>query len=230
MQINPYIFILPKTPTAIVWNYKNHKQYELNLEYSVRLTKLINDPKIFDNSNPIDTQLLEAEILTDTPSPPINWGWDELSKIFHIGTKNIPCDQMPENADEWASIYLDHCTKTLSTPPPPDRIHKHKADTPLIRLPAPINLSENSLQSALLTRKTCRSFTGESVALQTISTILYLCLGHLNERANNVDESIAKGLEARRSSPSGGGLNACEGFLYAKNIAAFTLITHPSTL
>ncbi|TKK12685.1 dehydrogenase [Pseudomonas fluorescens] len=218
MQINPYIFILPKTPTAIVWNYKNHKQYELNLEYSVRLTKLINDPKIFDNSNPIDTQLLEAEILTDTPSPPINWGWDELSKIFHIGTKNIPCDQMPENADEWASIYLDHCTKTLSTPPPPDRIHKHKADTPLIRLPAPINLSENSLQSALLTRKTCRSFTSESVALQTISTILYLCLGHLNERANNVDESIAKGLEARRSSPSGGGLNACEGFLYAKNI------------
>ncbi len=218
MHISPYIFILPKTPAAIVWDYKNHKQYELNLEYSARLTELINDPNLFDNLNAIDAQLLEAEILTDMSRAQINWGWDELSKIFHIGTKNIPCDQVPENADECANIYLDHCTKTLSTPPPPARIHTLKADVPLIRLPTPVNLSAKSLQSVLFTRKTCRTFTGESVSLQTISTILYLCLGHLKERAGNIDESVAKGLEARRSSPSGGGLNACEGFLYAKNI------------
>lgn len=218
MQIAPYIFILPRTPATVVWDYKNHKQFELNLAYSIRLTELINNPYNFDNSNPIDAQLFAAGILTNLSPDRLIWGWDELSKIFHFGTKNIPCSLVPENAAEWASIYLEHCTKTLATPPPLARTSIKHVDTPLIRLPTPLKLPEHSLQHVLFTRKTCRTFTGEPVPLQAISTILYLCLGYLKERINTIDESVAQGLEARRSSPSGGGLNACEGFLCAQNI------------
>lgn len=218
MQIAPYIFILPRTPATVVWDYKNHKQFELNLTYSIRLTELINNPDNFDNSSPIDAQLFAAGILTTLAPERLIWGWDELSKIFHIGTKNIPCSHVPENATEWASLYLEHCTKTLATPPPLARTSIRHVDTSLIRLPTPLKLPEHSLQHVLFIRKTCRTFTGEPVPLQAISTILYLCLGYLKERANTIDESVAQGLEARRSSPSGGGLNACEGFLYAQNI------------
>lgn len=218
MQIAPYIFILPRTPATVVWDYKNHKQFELNLPYSTRLTELIHNPESFDNTNPIDSQLFAAGILTDLTPEHLNWGWDELSKIFHIGTKNIPCSHVPENADEWASIYLDHCRKTLAITPPLSRTPIQSVDTFPIHLPTPIKLQEHSLQHALLTRKTCRTFTGDPISLDTISTILYLCLGHLKERLSTIDESIAEGLEARRSSPSSGGLNACEGFVYVKNI------------
>lgn len=218
MQIAPYIFILPRTPSIVVWDYKNHKQFELNLTYSTRLTELIHNPNNFDISNPIDSQLLAAGILTELAQEQLNWGWDELSKIFHIGTKNIPCSHVPENTDEWASIYLDHCTETLATPPPLARTATNNDENSIIHLPIPLELPKHSLQHILFTRKTCRTFTGESISLHTIGTILYLCLGYLKERLHTIDEAIAEGLEARRSSPSGGGLNACEGFLYAQNI------------
>ncbi|MFW8695176.1 hypothetical protein, partial [Mesorhizobium japonicum] len=72
--------------------------------------------------------------------------------------------------------------------------------------------------NVLRLRKTCRSFTGAAITLNDVGTLLYLSLGFLRHRDNDRDESIAEGLGARRSSPSGGGLNACEGFLLARNI------------
>jgi hypothetical protein len=73
MQINPHLFILPRTPGQIVWDYKNHKQYELDLEYSTRLAELISNPDKFSNSNSIDIQLLDAGILTSSAPAIIEW-------------------------------------------------------------------------------------------------------------------------------------------------------------
>ncbi|MEG2043335.1 MAG: hypothetical protein RR068_19785, partial [Hafnia sp.] len=82
MHINPYLFILPRTPGQIVWNYKEHTQHALDLDYASRLAKLIDNPNAFDSRNIIDIQLLSVGILTiaKIDNPP--WGWDELSKIF----------------------------------------------------------------------------------------------------------------------------------------------------
>lgn len=217
MKINPNVFILPRTPNQIIWDYKNHKQFELNLEYSTRLAELIENPNNFNDSNEIDSQLFSAGILTKTKPTHTKWGWDELSKIFHIGTKNIPCDHVPQDIHEWSSLYLDHCTNVLNTSPPPTRLAESLARD-LIALPLPSCLPERPLANVLIDRKTCRSFTGEAVSLEIISTLLYLTLGYLHERENEIDESIAEGLGARRSSPSGGGLNACEGFLLVQNV------------
>jgi len=217
MHINPYLFILPRTPGQIVWNYKDHTQHELDLTYSCRLAQLINNPEQFDRRNIIDSQLLNAGILTvaKIDSPP--WGWDELSKIYHIGTQNIPCEQTPQNIHEWSRQYLNHCSAVLTTPAPAqDR--PTPQDEPRIALPASAALTVASLGNVLRLRKTCRSFTGAAITLNDVGTLMYLSLGFLRHRDNDRDESIAEGLGARRSSPSGGGLNACEGFLLARNI------------
>ncbi|QJI43611.1 SagB/ThcOx family dehydrogenase [Pseudomonas sp. ADAK2] len=217
MQINPHLFILPRTPGQIVWDYRSHKQFELNLEYSFRLAQLIENPEAFDNSNIIDTQFLNTGILTTSIQDTTEWGWDELSKIFHIGTKNIPCEYTPQNIHEWSRHYLDHCNEVL-TSSAPDTDLAHRAAHAMIALPTPSGLPADSLGDALVSRKTCRSFTGEAVSLGDISTLLYLSLGYLKEREDDIDETVAEGLAARRSSPSGGGLNACEGFLLAQNV------------
>ncbi|PTT32591.1 SagB family peptide dehydrogenase [Pseudomonas sp. HMWF021] len=217
MHINPYLFILPRTPGQIVWNYKTHTQYELDLTYSQRLAQLINNPNTFEPHNIIDAHFLSAGILTVSKidSPP--WGWDELSKIYHIGTQNIPCEQLPQNIHEWSRQYLDHCNEVLNTPAPRMERPVNQSE-PLIALPASAALTVASLGNVLRLRKTCRSFTGTAIPLADVGTLLYLSLGFLHDRNNDHDNSIAEGLGARRSSPSGGGLNACEGFLLARNI------------
>lgn len=216
MQINPHLFILPRTPGQIVWDYREHKQFELNLEYSTRLAQLIDNPELFDDRNIIDTQFLNTGILTTSIHDAIEWGWDELSKIFHIGTKNIPCEYTPQNIHEWSRHYLDHCNDVL-TSDAPDAGRRSTRER--INLPAPAGFLSDGLADALILRKTCRSFTGKAVALADISTLLYLSLGYLKEREGDIDETIAEGLAARRSSPSGGGLNACEGFLHVQNVS-----------
>ena len=216
MQINPHLFILPRTPHQILWDYKNHKQFELNLKYSSRLAELIENPKNFNNLNVIDTELLHAGILTTATPDMTDWGWDELSKIFHIGTKNIPCNHVPQDVHEWSRQYLDHCTEVLTTATPQARASE-LVTCELTALPKPSYL-EGSLADVLLDRKTCRVFTGEAVSLEAVSSILYLSLGYLHERETDLDDSVVEGLGARRSSPTGGGLNACEGFLHVQNV------------
>ena len=217
MHINPYLFILPRQTGQVVWNYKNHTQHELDLNYATRLAQLINDPQLFDAHNIIDTQLLSADILTVSKIDNPPWGWDELSKIYHIGTQNIPCEHTPQNIHEWSRQYLAHCNEVLATPQP-------AADRPTpapeqrIALPAPGALNNDRLGNVLLQRKTCRSYTGAAITLKDVGALLYLSLGYLHERDNDRDDSIAQGLSARRSSPSAGGLNACEGFLLVQNV------------
>ncbi|MBX9408174.1 SagB/ThcOx family dehydrogenase [Pseudomonas baetica] len=217
MHIYPYLFILPRSPGLIVWNYKDHTQHELDLNYSTRLAQLISNPDLFDPHNIIDTQLLSAGILTVSKIDNPPWGWDELSKIYHIGTQNIPCEHSPQNIHEWSRLYLAHCNEVLATSAPATERPMHAAEQ-RIALPLPRGLNNDSLGNALLQRKTCRSYTGAAMTLDDVGTLLYLSLGYLHERDLNRDDSIAQDLGARRSSPSGGGLNACEGFLLVRNV------------
>jgi SagB-type dehydrogenase family enzyme len=216
MHINPHLFILPRTPAQIVWNYKDHIQHELDYDYSKRLGQLINNPDLFNSGNTIDIQLLNAGILTVSKTDNTEWGWDELSKIYHIGTQNIPCKHIPQNIHEWTREYLDHCNEVLAAPLPPARRMLDNAST-RIELPTPTTPAHDNLTHALTQRKTCRSFTGAVLSLNDVSSLLYLSFGYLHERDSSAD-GIAEGLDARRSSPSGGGLNACECFLLAQNI------------
>ena len=217
--INPYLFILARTPHQVVWDYLHHTQFELDLAHCQRLAQLIAYPALFDKTHLIDQAFLSAKLFTATPLSAPEWKWDELSKIFHIGTKNLPQEHVPQTTQEWSVQYLAHCNEVLATPAPPATRIEYDADT-LIHLPACQSHTcvPGSLSEALINRKTCRSFTASSLSLSQISSLLYLSLGHLRERKHQADAALAKGFDARRSSPSGGGLNACEGYLYARHV------------
>lgn len=218
MHINPHFFILARPPFTVIWNYKDHTQFELDSLYSSRLISLIEEPALFDATSEIDAAFLAAGLLSvEEPVRP-EWGWDELSKIFHIGTKNLPFENVPSDIHEWSTQYLEHCEEVLDTQPPVARFNAH-SNAGLIRLTAPVlGNTGHDLSQVLLQRKTSRSFSAQSVKLDDLSRLLYLALGYLKEREADTGDSIPEVFRSRRSSPSGGGLNACEGYVYAVRI------------
>lgn len=217
MHINPCLCILARPPHQVVWNYERHTQFELELHYSTRLAQLISDPSQFDTCNPIDLDFVKADILIAIPKEPIEWKWDELSKIFHIGTKNIPCEHVPQNVNEWATLYLQHCNDVLSSPTPPARLKPYPERIALAPCSL-VDLQDVSLAQTLVSRSTSRSFSEHALSIEQVGTLLYLTLGYLNERSCIHMPNHPDALSARRSSPSGGGLNACEGYLYVRNV------------
>lgn len=222
MIINPNIFLLPKPPTLIVWNYKSHEQFEIDKNHTIRLIELLENSSLFDQNNKIDIALLDAGIFLDTPFMPDILQWDVLSKIFHIGTKDLAPEAIPQTAMEWAQHYLSQCDDAMNRAPPlPHRLENQPLEN-MLCLPSPSfnkSLDENgSLKQSLLNRKTCRSFLSKSVCIDDVSTLLYLCLGYLSERDLDMNELAPMMFRSRRSSPSGGGLNSSEGYLYAQNV------------
>lgn len=208
--------MLARTPNLIVWNYKDHTQYELDHPHARRLLQLIECPHTYSPHNTIDHDFFNSNILTTAKTPDTEWGWDELSKIFHIGTKNIPCAHIPNDAYEWSRQYLDHCNDVLATPAP-IAPRTTWPTSELIALPPANDTQGHTLVNTLLHRKTCRSFSSDALSITDLGTLLYFSLGHLKEREN--EAASPPGLGARRSSPSGGGLNACEGFIYVRNVS-----------
>ncbi|WP_025128319.1 SagB family peptide dehydrogenase [Pseudomonas sp. PH1b] len=222
MHINPNFFIIARPPFTIVWNYKEHTQYELDASYSTRLIQLVEDPALFDGADEIDGAFLAAGLLSAEPFAEPEWGWDELSRIFHVGTKNLPFEQLPKDIHEWSALYLEHCQQVLDTQPPTERFDQ-ASPAELIELPAPLlENTGNALAQVLLKRKTSRSFHARPMALEDLGNLLYLSLGYLRERQADPDESAPETLRARRASPSGGGLNACEGYVYAARVEGLT--------
>lgn len=222
MRINPYIFLLPKSPALILWNYKTHEQFEINKVHTHRFLELLESPSLFDENNPLDQTLFNTGALLGQPHVSDTWQWDELSKIFHIGTKDLACGEIPLTTLEWAQHYVTQCREAMNRPyPPPHRLANLQPED-ITFLPQPRNSSAldryGGLKRSLLSRKTCRSFENTSVSLDDISDLLYLCLGYLPEREADVNELTPAMFRARRSSPSGGGLNASEGYLYAYNV------------
>lgn len=222
MKINPYIFLLPKPPALILWNYKTHEQFEMDKAHTHRLLELLELPSLFDKNNPLDQTLFNTGVLLGEPYVPDTWQWDDLSKIFHVGTKDLASCEAPRTTLEWAQCYAAQCREAMTRPYPlPHRLANLQPED-MIALPQPRSCKaldmDGSLKQSLLYRKTCRSFENISISLDDISTILYLSLGYLTEREKDANESTPAMFRARRSSPSGGGLNASEGYLYAHNI------------
>jgi SagB-type dehydrogenase family enzyme len=218
MYINPSLLVLIKPPALVIWNYQSHEQYSIDKHHSSRLIELIEAPARFDPTHPIDSTLLATGILSETPFAANDWGWDDLSRIFHIGTKDLLPGARLQNVEEWARHYLSECQEVMGRPAPEPHRYASALPQDMIYLPTPCVDKTTDFKNVLLERKTCRDFFKQSVSLHTLSHLLYLSLGYLKEREGDCHASIPRAFKARRSSPSGGGLNSTEGYLYAYNI------------
>ena len=211
MRVNPNIFFIIKDGQMVVWDYDNHQQFELEPSYVDRLLFWAKNPPSLEELTPIDQELLEGKLLLTTEEDTClskdskEWGWDALSHIFHKGTSDI-CEKTLTQ-DEWNEQYVTYCQEIAQTPP----LERPSKGT--LPLPAP---NEKSLENATLLktlydRKTCRSFYGETLSLENLSTLLYFSFGVIHKEWP--DLKGLKQLGIRKAFPAGGGLHAEEVYM-----------------
>ncbi|WP_263261383.1 SagB/ThcOx family dehydrogenase [Pseudomonas sp. RIT-PI-S] len=213
MNINTDFILLSKDNAIIAWNYVEHTQYQLSTSYSLRYVELMCKPQMYDPHNPIDKDLADYGLVKDFSSCTRDWGWDILSEIFHYGTKDLDTSNCPADEEAWAEAYIAHCeeilVKTNQKPPTTSILELEKI--PLPTSPMPII----TLEDAFLLRKTCRDFHAMPVNLQQLSVVLKATLG-FRQAENN--QNIPLEFSIRRYSPSGGGMNATNGYVYINSV------------
>jgi SagB-type dehydrogenase family enzyme len=208
------IFLIIKEGSIYLWDYKNHAQYEISAVELERLARFSEGDWLRDTNE--DRSIHESGILLDA-KPLDDWGWDALSKIFHIGTchPNPPSPDKPEMYIEYARSYLNFC-KTLHKDEPLMSSIKGGQQT-LLPSPDLDLIQKASLWDTLLARRTCRDFYDCPSSLLALATILYGTLADKKE----VDYDAPVGAQKfgfRRTSPSAGGLQATEGYVWARNV------------
>jgi SagB-type dehydrogenase family enzyme len=211
-----------------LWNLDTGEQYEIferrYLDRIFELNELIDMPYI---SKPEDDTLIEAGILLigshaedhqkqKTLNGP--WGWDLVSKIFHLGSKhNFPSSFTSKDANEEIG-YINFCESIAESTPNLDTEREGK----LVNLPSYNSkaIDSYSLKKALWERTTSRNFNKEPVPLETVSNILFITFGKIHGDTHKT-KLAKRGILTvgyRRSSPSAGCLQATEAYLIALNV------------
>ena len=213
---NPYIFFLIKDKGVVVWDYLKNQQFEITYEYFERL-QFWSPQNTKEALDTVDHELLQGGLLSEAPYPIIDWQWDDLSKIFHMGTQDIPFFNSPDSKLEWLSGYADQCDTSL------EEQNKYFIEREGEKTSLPeadlSGLGSTSLLQTLKSRKTNRIFHEKPVSLETVSTILFTSFGkfHGDEWAAEEGGDF-KPLGIRKSSPSGGGLQSAEAYVMAYKI------------
>lgn len=199
----------------ILWDYDLHKQFEVEISHLSRLLDYSIGASFSETI--IDRNILDSGILIDREENS-RWKWDWLAHIFHYGTCHpSPPDEgnTAEQLSEYAKSYASYCASIASSEPEIDLI---KGGTRTL-LPSP-NLDafkEIPLWEAMMNRRTCRDFSRSSVCLEDVSDLLFAAFGD----QQNPDPTIPKNVYIhgyRRTSPSAGGLQCTEPYLWAMNI------------
>ena len=87
--INPNLFFFFEKGSLCLWSYEAHEQFEIEKDL-ITLLMDISQNKEVNKDNPLLVDLLENDVVRTTPYESVDWGWDQLSRIFHIGTQNVP--------------------------------------------------------------------------------------------------------------------------------------------
>lgn len=213
LYLNKHVFFLLRNGEIILWDYKNHKQYEIPLKYFERLKAISQNPEVCVTD--IEDEMFKAHILTDRKIDE-SWGWDSISEIFHIGTKDIPLNHSIANPALYTKEYIEFCEQDEQD----ISDLKTTKEGKLFPLPS-INLKilkEESFISVLKNRITCRSFNEKMISLETLSTLLYLTFGQIHGEWQELEAHGLKRLGIRKSSPSAGGLHTSEAYVVVMNV------------
>ncbi|SOY53989.1 conserved hypothetical protein [Cupriavidus taiwanensis] len=211
--MTPSIFLRVIDGRLILWNYVRHEQFEIDLDHLHRLMQLSGGEKPVDE--PIDSALSAAGCLNDID--PMTWGWDCLSRIFHIGTQIglRPDEALPEE-DAYRG-YIEYCVSIA------DKVPEFKIERPGEVIPLPraelSKLGEMPLWKALRGRQTCRAFESKVLPLEEVATALWATFGAIHGDCRHDLEAIGlMPVGYRRTSPSGGSLHPSEAYLVAMRV------------
>ena len=211
--LNPYLFFLLEKEGILAWDYKNHAQYLLNEQHFCVLNSLSSHLPVSDNISEVLQELKEARLIFSTPyESEEEWGWDTLSKIFHIGTQNVYISSNEKNEQNRVQNYLEKSQRFLDVALP---FFSERGGL-TVELPSPAfnSLDQVPLLTALKNRKTCRNFSGQYLTLEDLSTLLFLSFGLIHGNSwSEPNENNLKIIGMRKSSPASGGLHAEEVYI-----------------
>ena len=208
-------FLKIREGKLIFWNYKTHTQFEIGTSHLLRLLDFSNGALLKDS--PLDNDISKAGVLQEQ-SKVSSWGWDWLSHIFHYGT----CHPHPPEigmTDELAlsstQSYTEFCQSISSTEPAVEILKGGRQ----ISLPSP-DLSafqSATLWDSLSMRRTSRDFNGASTSLSNVSDLLFAAFGDQKSPGQSIPPNV-RIYGFRRTSPSAGGLQCTEPYLWAMNV------------
>lgn len=208
------IFIFFKDNKPYLWDYAKHQQFEITTSDFHRLTEFAKGSVLTDR--PEDRSINAAEILLDS-APRSSWGWDILSKIFHIGTShpNTPTPADPSKHIEYAQSYLEFCQSIADTAPDVQR--KKGGIKTLLPPPDFTVIRKASLWDTLVSRRTCRDFYDVKISLAALSTLLAGTLGAVDHNDYDAPFSVQR-FGYKRTSPAAGGLQVTDGYVWIRKV------------
>lgn len=210
----PHLFIILHNGNFVLWDCESHSQFEVEISYLERLQEIDKNPNISDS--PLDKELLESGIITTKKPNQQEWGWDPLSRLYHVGTKDVD-GGFDLGEKNWIESYLSFSKSVLEKNNP-----EKTSDVPLgkeIPLSKVKNLGKKDLWKVIQDRKTTRNFNGQSITKEELSTLLFMGFGkiHGNEW-EDVEEKSFKAYGYRRAHPSGGSLQPVQGYVMVFNV------------
>jgi len=202
---------------VLLWDYGNHQQFFLEDDYLQRLLSFVRDP-VFQPENPIDQHLLQEKIFVENlENTHEKWGWDVISQIFHVGTKDIPLAHSCDDFGQFITEYVQFCEEQAKNGLVDLNTEK---EGEIYTLPTPsLNVLDKTLGEVLQNRMTSRFFDREkSLTLDEVSCLLYATFGQIHGSWKEFESLGLQTLALRKSSPSAGGLHATEAYIVASNI------------
>lgn len=214
MFVNPHIFFFLKDGEIIAWDYKNHQQFALEKLYFDRLVDRSKAEELETIS--LDNELAEGDLLCTQKPSQEEWGWDVLAEIYHIGTRDIATNLGELDPQQWSKEYLEYCQGISQEAP---EFHT-KREGEKLKLPNPdLELLKNqNFLEVVKARKTCRSFNGGPVSLEYLATLLYVSLGPLHDKWQDLEDNDLMVLGVRKAFPSGGGIHPEEAYVVIFNV------------
>ena len=207
--IKASLFFFLRNEDLILWDYENHSQYKIDKTYLERLIEIVSGKPIIEDN--ITHYLREEGLLVKKTEGTREWGWDELSWIFHQGTKNPP--RLKADANNWFEVYLQDCQNKLS---PKENISFPKGE--VISL-APIDkklLQSKSLYEVCQKRMTSRAFSGEKVNFEIFSSLIGAAFSYSPPPwGEDKDYEI---YAKHKISPSAGGLHPFEFYIMINHV------------
>ena len=208
-KIKNNIFFIIKDGALVLWDYEHHQQYKVSTAYIERLLEIAQGREPPDDE--ITNDLEKAGLLA-LQSSQVDWAWDDLSWIYHMGTKNPPLIEIDDG--NWFDAYLKDCSD--KKPPENDETLFLK-DTVIKLPPFEDNLFRDiNFLETLDRRQTSREFNGKPISLQVFSSLLYKSFAFMPMPWENHEGMELLG--RHKLSPSAGGLHPFDFYVLVHHV------------
>jgi len=204
------LFFLFEKGSFCLWNYERHEQFEIEKDLIAVLMD-ISQGKEIQEDNPFLNDLLENDVISQIPYENTPWGWDQLSRIFHRGTQNVPELQEKRSKQEMIHDFIGFSEGYAQRKETHEKEIK-KSSNKLQLSPVDPNLKTLGFVETLKTRFTSRHFSGETVSEKDFSTILYYTFGEIHDKWEGLEDSVDL-IGVRKSSPSAGGIHSIQAYV-----------------